>query len=54
VQFQREEDPFGLSDFLKNVRHGGASGSAPSANPSSTRGNADDREERSNEKRRKK
>jgi SNW domain-containing protein 1 len=58
VQFQREEDPFGLSDFLKNVRHGGASGSAPSANPSSNssskRGNADDREERSNEKRRKK
>ncbi len=58
VQFQREEDPFGLSDFLKDVRHGGASGSAPSANPSSSssskRGNADDREERSSEKRRKK
>jgi SNW domain-containing protein 1 len=58
VQFQREQNPFGLSDFLENVRHGGASGSAPSANPSSNssskRGNADDREERSNEKRRKK
>lgn len=52
VQFQREEDPFGLSGFLKDVRHGGASGSAPSANSSSKR-NVDDREERS-EKRRKK
>jgi SNW domain-containing protein 1 len=56
VQFQREEDPFGLSDFLKDVRHG--SGSAPSANPSSSssskRTNADDREERTSEKRRKK
>ena len=58
VQFQREEDPFGLSDFLKDVRHGGAGGSAPSANPSSgsssKRSNGDDREERSSEKRRKK
>ncbi|CAF0886361.1 unnamed protein product [Adineta steineri] len=36
VQFQREEDPFGLTDFLKDVRHGGAGGSAPSANPSSS------------------
>ncbi|CAF0749411.1 unnamed protein product [Adineta ricciae] len=58
VQFQREEDPFGLTGFLKDVRHGGAGGSAPSANPSSSssskRGNADDREERSSEKRRKK
>ncbi|CAF0841624.1 unnamed protein product [Adineta steineri] len=57
VQFQREEDPFGLTDFLKDVRHGGAGGSAPSANPSSSssskRGNADDREERSSDKRRK-
>ena len=56
VQFQREEDPFGLNDFFKDVRHGGASGSAPSANPSSSskRGNGDDREERTSEKRRKK
>ena len=56
VQYEREEDPFGLSGFLKDVRHGG--GSAPSANPtsgsSSKRGNADDREERGSEKRRKK
>jgi SNW domain-containing protein 1 len=57
VQFQREEDPFGLGDFLKDVRHGGAGGSAPSANPSSSsssKRNAEDREERSSEKRRKK
>lgn len=55
VQFQREEDPFGLTDFFKDIRHGG---SAPSANPSSSssskRGNGEDREERSSEKRRKK
>jgi hypothetical protein len=52
VQFQREEDPFDLTNFFKDVRHGG---SAPSANPSSSkRSNPDDREERSNEKRRKK
>lgn len=50
VQFQREEDPFGLTDFLKDVRQGG---SAPSANSSSKR-NTDDREERGSEKRRKK
>lgn len=50
VQFQREEDPFGLTDFLKDVRQGG---SAPVANSSSKR-NTDDREERGSEKRRKK
>ena len=51
VQFQREEDPFGLTDFLKKARQGG---SAPSANSSSKRDNTDDREERGSEKRRKK
>ena len=55
VQFQREEDPFGLSDFLKNVRQGGSAPSVnPSTNTSSKRGNTDNREERSSEKRRKK
>lgn len=60
VQFQREEDPFGLSDihdFFKDVRQGGAAGSAPTANPSSgssKRSNTDDRGERTSEKRRKK
>jgi SNW domain-containing protein 1 len=56
VQFQREEDPFGLTDFLKDVRHG--CGSATSANPSSgsssKRVNTHDREERSTVKRHKK
>ncbi len=52
VQFQREEDPFGLSDFLKDVRHGGGGGgSATSGNPSSgsssKRVDTHDREERS-------
>lgn len=51
MQFQREEDPFGLTDFLKKVRQ---DGSAPSANSSSKRDHTDDREERGNEKRRKK
>jgi hypothetical protein len=37
VQFQREEDPFGLTDFLKDVRHGGAGGSASSASLASKR-----------------
>ncbi|CAF2768547.1 unnamed protein product [Rotaria sp. Silwood2] len=58
VQFQRDEDPLGLSDFLKDVRHGSAGSSAPSASgsfsSSSKRSNADDREERTSEKRRKK
>jgi len=54
VQFQCGEDPFGLSDFLKDVRHDSARSSAPSANQSSKRGNADDREERTSEKRHKK
>ncbi|CAF1199599.1 unnamed protein product [Adineta steineri] len=50
IQFQHEEDLFSLRDFLKDVRHGGASDSASS----SKRGNADDREERSSKKSRKK
>jgi len=58
VQFQCDEDPFGLSDFLKDVRNDRARSSAPSANQSSNssskRGNADDREERTSEKRHKK
>ena len=54
VQFQREEDPFGLSGFLKDVRHGGTGASTASANSSSKRNNTDDREERNGEKRRRK
>ncbi|CAF1471958.1 unnamed protein product [Adineta steineri] len=50
VQFQHEEDLFSLRDFLKEVRQGGTSGSASS----SERVNADDRDERSSKKRRKK
>ncbi|CAF3790331.1 unnamed protein product [Rotaria sordida] len=58
VQFQCDEDPFGLSNFLKDVRHGSAGSSALSANRSSSssfkRSNADDQQERTSEKRRKK
>ncbi|CAF4001970.1 unnamed protein product [Rotaria sordida] len=58
VQFQCDEDPFGLSDFLKDVRHGSAGSSALSANRSSSssfkRSNADDQQERTSEKRGKK
>jgi len=58
VQFQCDEEPFGLSDLLKDVRNDSARSSAPSANQSSNssskRGNADDREERTSEKRHKK
>ncbi|CAF4910772.1 unnamed protein product [Rotaria sp. Silwood1] len=58
VQFQLDEDPFGLSDFLKDVQHGSAGSSAPSANgssgSSSKRSHADDGEERISETRRKK
>ena len=55
VQFQREADPFDLTDFFKDVRQGGGGGgsSAPSANSSSKRANPNEREERTSEKRRK-
>ncbi|CAF1355932.1 unnamed protein product [Rotaria sordida] len=54
VQFQCDEDPFGLSDFLKDVRYGSAGNSVLSTNRSSSssfkRSSADYREERTSEK----